>query len=69
MSLVEDGLAVTEINDLIAFKVSEALKKGEIFQSLDLANDICLELKERGLFDIAARTFINSVILDICRNT
>ena len=67
MSLVENGLGVSEINDIIAFEISEKMKAGKVFTTLELAQDIVDIFKARGMLEVAAQTFINSIILDFVK--
>ena len=67
MAISEHGLLVCEINDIIAKKYADKVKEGKIFMTLTLAEEIAEELKERGLLEVAAKTFINRVLVDISR--
>jgi len=67
MSISEHGLLVVEITDLIAHSYSRKVREGKIFQSLALSEEIIEELRERGLLEVAAKTFINSIIVDLSK--
>lgn len=63
---LKSGL-VNELNDIIAFKLAERMRGFGKFGTLDLAKEIVVEFKERGVLEEAMIGYVNGIIQDLVK--